>query len=31
MEKHLIEPLLAAVEQGGTDSSAVVRALKGFG
>lgn len=31
MEKHLIEPLLAALDQGGTDSTAVVRALKGFG
>jgi len=31
MEMHLIEPLLAALEQGGTDSTAVVRALKGFG
>jgi len=31
MDMHLIEPLLAALEQGGTDSSAVVRALKGFG
>ncbi len=31
MEMHLIEPLLSALEQGGTDSTAVVRALKGFG
>ncbi len=31
MEMHLIEPLLAALDQGGTDSTAVVRALKGFG
>lgn len=31
MEMHLIEPLLTALEQGGTDCSAVVRALKGFG
>jgi diguanylate cyclase (GGDEF)-like protein len=31
MEKQLIEPLLAALDQGGTDSTAVVRALKGFG
>ncbi|MBL8202036.1 MAG: EAL domain-containing protein [Chromatiales bacterium] len=31
MEMQLIEPLLAALEQGGMDSTAVVRALKGFG
>jgi diguanylate cyclase (GGDEF)-like protein len=31
MEMHLIEPLLAALDQGGTDTTAVVRALKGFG
>jgi EAL domain-containing protein (putative c-di-GMP-specific phosphodiesterase class I) len=31
MDMHLIEPLLSALEQGGTDSTAVVRALKGFG
>jgi diguanylate cyclase (GGDEF)-like protein len=30
MEAHLIEPLLAAAEQGSTDSSGVVRALRGF-
>jgi len=30
MELQLVEPLLAALEQGGTDSTAVVRALKGF-
>lgn len=30
MEMNLIEPLLTALEQGGTDSTAVVRALKGF-
>ena len=31
MEMHLIEPLLAALDQGGTDTTAVVQALKGFG
>ena len=31
MEMHLIEPLLAALDEGGTDSTAVVRALKGLG
>ena len=31
MDVHLIEPLLKALETGGLDSTAVVRALKGFG
>lgn len=31
MGPHLIEPLLAALDQGDTDSTVVQRALKGFG
>jgi EAL domain-containing protein (putative c-di-GMP-specific phosphodiesterase class I) len=31
MEQRLIEPLLTALDHGGTDSTVVRRALKGFG